>query len=77
MKMDSISIGYARDEDAPGILRLLSQVLEIHAAARPDIFIPGTTKYTEDEVKALIADEKSPVFTAVDSSGEVIGYAIC
>ena len=77
MKMDSISIGYAREEDAPGILRLLSQVLEIHAAARPDIFIPGTTKYTEDEVRALIADDKTPVFTAADSSGEVIGYAIC
>ena len=75
--MNNITIDYAREKDAPGILRLLSQVLEIHAAARPDIFIPGTTKYTEDEVLALIADDKTPVFTAVNESDEVIGYAIC
>lgn len=75
--MDDITIGYAAVKDAPGILRLLSQVLEIHAAARPDIFIPGTTKYTLEEVESLINDDRFPVITALDKSGDVAGYAIC
>ena len=76
MKTD-YSIGPARESDAPGIMKLLSQVLEIHAAARPDIFISGTTKYTAEEVKIIINDEKTPVYTAVDGGGNVLGYAIC
>ena len=71
------SVGPARESDAAGIMELLSQVLEIHAKARPDIFIPGTTKYTEDEVKNLIKDKNTPVYTAVDDTGKVLGYAIC
>ena len=36
----------AKEKDIPRILELLKQVLQIHADIRPDIFIPGTTKYT-------------------------------
>ena len=39
----------AKEKDIPRILELLEQVLQIHADIRPDIFIPGTTKYTIDE----------------------------
>ena len=39
----------AEEKDIPRILELLKQVLQIHADIRPDIFIPGTTKYTIDE----------------------------
>ena len=35
----------AKEKDIPRILELLEQVLQIHADIRPDIFIPGTTKY--------------------------------
>ena len=31
--------------------RMLLQVLNIHAEGRPDIFIPDTTKYSEEELK--------------------------
>ena len=41
----------AEEKDIPRILELLGQVLQIHADIRPDIFIPGTTKYTTDELK--------------------------
>jgi hypothetical protein len=40
----------AQVKDIPAIMKLLSQVLEIHASIRPDIFIPGTTKYTVEEL---------------------------
>ncbi len=67
----------AEEKDIPDILRLLSQVLGIHAALRPDLFIPGTTKYTEDELKAILAEENTPVYVAVDEEDAVLGYAFC
>lgn len=71
----NVVIRKAEKEDIGGILRLLSQVLEIHAKIRPDIFKPGTTKYTEKELDNII--EQRPVYVAAGDSGEVIGYAIC
>ena len=41
----------AKEKDIPRIIELLGQVLQIHADIRPDIFIPGTTKYTVEELK--------------------------
>ena len=41
-----MKIRKAEKKDIPRILALLGQVLQIHAEIRPDIFIPGTTKYT-------------------------------
>jgi hypothetical protein len=45
-----MQIRRAQVKDIPAIMKLLSQVLEIHASTRPDIFIPGTTKYTVEEL---------------------------
>lgn len=56
---------------------LLSQVLEIHAALRPDLFIPGTRKYTEEQLKELIADDQRPIYVWTDESDTVMGYAFC
>ena len=41
-----MKIRKAEAKDIPRLLALLEQVLQIHAEIRPDIFIPGTTKYT-------------------------------
>ncbi len=49
----------AEEKDIPRILELLGQVLQIHADIRPDIFIPGTTKYTTDELTELLKMKKS------------------
>ena len=46
----------AEKKDIPDLMRLLSQVLEIHAAIRPDIFVAGTTKYTKEELEAVLID---------------------
>ena len=48
----------AEEKDIPRILELLKQVLQIHADIRPDIFIPGTTKYTIDELAGLLKNKE-------------------
>ena len=62
--------------DLAAVDRLLSQVLAIHAEIRPDLFIPGTRKYTDSELLTIFADERSPVFVAEDADG-VQGYCFC
>ena len=58
--------------------RTLAQVLEVHAAGRPDLFRPGTRKYTDEELLGIFADDAHPVFVAVgDETGEVMGHAFC
>ena len=49
-----MDIRRAEEKDIPRILELLGQVLQIHADIRPDIFIPGTTKYTAGELAELL-----------------------
>ena len=64
----------AGSKDIPQILELLSQVLEVHAAIRPDLFVSGTVKYSADELKSIIENEDTPVFVA-DEGGNVLGHA--
>ena len=47
----------AEEKGIPRIMELLGQVLEIHADIRPDIFIPGITKYTDTELAELLKQE--------------------
>lgn len=72
-----MNIRLANEKDIPRIIELLEQVLEIHAAIRPDIFISGTTKYTRDELKDILKDEKRPIYIAADESDVCLGYAFC
>ena len=61
-----MKIRKAEKKDIPRILALLGQVLQIHAELRPDIFIPGTTKYTPCELAELLEQEDHPIYVAVD-----------
>ena len=70
-----MKIRRAQGKDIPAISKLLGEVLEIHAAIRPDIFIPGTTKYTAEELTEILNDNQQPVYVAVDENDEVLGYA--
>lgn len=67
----------ANTKDIPRIKELLQQVLEIHANIRPDIFIPGTTKYTEKELEDILSDENRPIYVATSGEDTCIGYAFC
>ena len=72
-----MEIRRATSRDLAGVHSLLSQVLEVHAAGRPDIFRSGTRKYTDEELLALFEDDAHPVFVAVDDGGAVLGHAFC
>ena len=67
----------AEEKDIPRIMELLGQVLELHAKIRPDIFIPGTTKYTATELAELLKQEDKPVYLAVNDEDVCRGYAFC
>ena len=67
----------AENKDIQRLLELLQQVLELHAKIRPDMFIPGTTKYTEEELEGIIRDEVSPIYVSVNDDDDVMGYAFC
>ena len=71
------TIRKATESDIKGILNLLLQIDMIHHSARPDIFKGSAYKYTEDELKDLLNDEKYYVFVCVDEHNNVIGHAFC
>ena len=72
-----ISIRKAESRDIPTLSELLSEVLELHAKIRPDIFISGSTKYTASELADILANDQTPVFVAVDENDTVRGYVFC
>lgn len=72
-----MEIRRAEEKDLSRVKDLLSQVLEIHASIRPDLFIPGTTKYTDEELLDIFKDDMRPVFVAADENDQVVGYAFC
>lgn len=72
-----MTIRKAQEKDISRIVELLGQVLQIHAEIRPDIFIPDTTKYTEQELATLLKDEKKPIYVAVNEEDVCLGYAFC
>ncbi len=69
-----MKIRRAEKKDAKEVLSLLSQVLEVHAKLRPDLFISGSTKYREDELVDIFLDDKRPIYVA-EVDGHVAGYA--
>lgn len=71
-----ITIRRAEPSDIPRIMDLLSQVLEVHAKGRPDLFKSGTTKYSEAELAEIIADDERPIFVG-EHEGIVQSYAFC
>ena len=64
----SIEVRRATGRDIPAIMALLVQVNMVHHNGRPDLFKGPTTKYTEDELAAILASDDTPVFVGVDDS---------
>ncbi len=67
----------AEMRDIPAILKLLVQVNMVHHNGRPDLFKGPTTKYTEDELRSILAGEETPVFVCVDETDRVLGHGFC
>ena len=72
-----MTIRKAEEKDITRIIELLGQVLQIHADIRPDIFIPGTTKYTVEELTELLKNKEKPIYVAVNEADICVGYAFC
>ena len=62
--------------DIAGLTKLLFEVQKVHSDVRPDLFIAGTRKYTDEELEKIIQDDSKPIFVA-DIDGTVGGYAFC
>ncbi len=71
-----MTVRRAEAKDIPVLKTLLMEVLNIHAQGRPDIFVPNTTKYTDEELVKMISDPRTPIFV-YDEDGTVLGYAFC
>ena len=72
-----MNIRRAEEKDIPRLIDLLQQVLEIHADIRPDIFISGTTKYSNEELVCMIKEDNNPIYVATDEKDVCLGYAFC
>lgn len=72
--MSEVTVRRAEDRDLDRVNDLLHQVLHIHAEIRPDIFIDGTAKYTDEELIRMFHDDEAPIFVA-EKDGTVAGYA--
>ncbi len=59
----------------PKIKELLNQVLTVHHNGRPDLFKGNCRKYTDTQLKELIANDERPIFVAEEEA--VLGYAFC
>ena len=67
----------AAARDIPEILDLLVQVDMVHHNGRPDLFKGPATKYSSEELEAILADEETPVFVCTDGQDRVLGHGFC
>ena len=65
----------AEKRDIADIISLLYQVNAVHHQIRPDLFKGDTTKYSEQELEAILQDDTNPIFVYDD--GKVEGHAFC
>ena len=66
----------AEEKDLAGIRKLLYQVNQLHADGRPDLFKSGGIKYTDDELRHILADDARPVYVFAPEN-QVLGYVFC
>ena len=67
----------AKSTDIPALISLLKQVLLVHHQVRPDIFKGEGTKYSPEELKKLIQNEKTPIFVYENEDGQLVGHLFC
>ncbi len=72
-----MNIRRATRADLAAVNKLLRQVLEVHHAGRPDLFLSGCKKYADDELLDLFLDDNRPIFVAENAEKQIVGYAFC
>ena len=72
-----VTVRPAEPADADAILAMLSQILELHAKLRPDLFRTGATKYSKEEILEILGNPERRSFVAAGPDGAVLGYALC
>ena len=76
MQNNDIEIRRAKFSDIEKLDSLLFQVHKVHSDARPDLFVSGAKKYTDEQLRQILTDETKPIFVATQN-GTVLGYAFC
>jgi len=71
-----MQIRRAEERDISGMIRLLYQVGGVHHQIRPELFRDSAIKYTEKDLEALLLDQNSPIFVAVEED-YLVGYCFC
>ena len=71
-----MEIRKANFDDISRLLDLLSEVLEVHAKLRSDLFVSGTTKYSKEDLELMLKDENKVIYVGVIND-YVVGYAMC
>ena len=69
-----MTIRSAQPNDIPALLGLLEQILSVHHQARPDIFKGSGGKYSKEELKQLMAQDKTPIFVYENADGQILGH---
>ena len=67
----------AEERDISAILDLLVQVDMVHHNGRPDLFKGPATKYSSEELRAILGNEETPVFVCTDEADRVLGHGFC
>ena len=70
----NINVRPAQTNDAPVINALLSQIVQVHHALRPDIF---RSQYKNESADYGAQDTDAPIFVAVNEEGDVVGCLWC
>ncbi|MDE5565997.1 MAG: GNAT family N-acetyltransferase, partial [Anaeroplasmataceae bacterium] len=76
MQNNDIEIRRAKFFDIEKLDYLLLQVHKVHSDARPDLFVSGAKKYTDEQLSQILTDETKPIFVATQN-GIVLAYAFC
>ena len=70
------NIRKANINDIVQVNKLLYEVQKIHSDSRPDLFRRGAKKYTDDQLRSIFENMRTPVFV-YELDGELLGYAFC
>ncbi|MBQ6175267.1 MAG: GNAT family N-acetyltransferase [Clostridia bacterium] len=68
----------AEKRDIPGLLSLLRQVAQVHHDGRPDLFKSPATKFSAEDLEAMLDEGRLPIFVLTDEADErVLGHCFC